>query len=101
MLLPVADLLVVVLVAAGHLGVLPVVLLVGSLVLPEVLAVSGIAVIALVVVERVGLLPTCFRCWVQVSQRVPGLVELGSPVQSQCFLSGCLRFLVRLDGLCC
>ena len=55
-LLPVADLLVdflvVVLVAAGHLGVLPVVLvvwapvglLVGLLVPPEVLAVSGVAV---------------------------------------------------------
>ena len=82
-LLPVADLLVdllmVVLVAADHLGVLPVVLvvwvpvglLVGLLVPPEVLAVSGVAVAALVVVERVGLLPICFRCWVWVSQRVP------------------------------
>ena len=82
-LLPVADLLVdllvEVLVAAGHLGVLPVVLvvrvpvgpLVGLLVLPEVLAVSGVAVAALVVVERVGLLPTCFCCWVRVCQRVP------------------------------
>ena len=82
-LLPVADLLVdllgVVLVVAGHLGVLTVVLvvqvavglLVGLLVPPEVLAVSGIAVAALVVVERVGLLPTYFHCWVRVSQRVP------------------------------
>jgi hypothetical protein len=79
-LLPVADLLVVVLVVAGHLGVLPVVLvvravvglLVGSLVLPEVLAVPGVAVVALVVVvEWVGLLPKCFRCWVRISQRVP------------------------------
>ena len=83
-LLPVADLLVgllvVVLVAAGHLGVLPVVLvvqaavdlLVGLLVLPEVLVVSGVAVVALViVVEWVGPLPTCFCCWVRVSQRVP------------------------------
>ena len=82
-LLPVADLLVdllgVVLVVAGHLGVLPVVLvvqvafglLVGLLVLPEVSVVSGIAVAALVVVERVGLLPTYFRCWIRVSQRVP------------------------------
>ena len=82
-LLPVADLLVdllvVVLVAAGHLGVLlvvlvvraPVGLLVGLLVPPEVLAVSGVAVAALVVVEWVGLLPTCFHCWVQFSQRVP------------------------------
>ena len=73
-LLPVADLLVdllgVVLVAAGDLGVLPVVLvvrvpvglLVGLLVPPEVLAVSGIAVAALVVVEWVGLLPTYFHC---------------------------------------
>ena len=71
-LLPVADLLVVLLVvvlmAAGHLGVLPVVLvvqavvglLVGSLVPPEVLAVSGVAIVALVVVKQVGLLPTCF-----------------------------------------
>ena len=58
------DLLVVVLVAAGHLGVLPVVLvvqaavglLVGLLVPPEVSVVSG------VVVEQVGLLPKCFRC---------------------------------------
>ena len=70
-LLPMADLLVdllgVVLVAAGHLGVLPVDLLVP----PEVLAVSGVAVVALVVVEQVGLLPTYFHCWVQVSQRVP------------------------------
>ena len=60
-LLPVADLLVdllvVVLVAADHLGVLPVVLvvralvglLVGLLVPPEVLVVSGVAVAALVV----------------------------------------------------
>ena len=82
-LLPVADLLVdllgVDLVAAGHLGVLPVVLvvqvvvglLVGLLVPPKVSAVSGVAVVALVVVERVGLLPTCFRCWVRASQRVP------------------------------
>ena len=82
-LLPVADLLVdllgVDLVAAGHLGVLPVVLvvqvvvglLVGLLVPPKVSAVSGVAVVALVVVERVGLLPTCFRCWVWASQRVP------------------------------
>ena len=82
-LLPVADLLVdllgVVLMVAGHLGVLPVVLvvqvavglLVGLLVLPEVSAVSGAAVVALMVVERVGLLPTCFCCWVRVSQRVP------------------------------
>ena len=83
-LLPVADLLVVLLVvvlmAAGHLGVLPVVLvvqavvglLVGSLVPPEVLAVSGVAIVALVVVvERIGLLPKCFCCWVQVFQRVP------------------------------
>jgi hypothetical protein len=68
-LLPVADLLVV-LVAAGPLGVLPVVLvvrapiglLVGLLVPPEVLVVSGVAVAALVVVEWVGLLPTCFHC---------------------------------------
>ena len=82
-LLPVADLpvglLEVVLVVAGHLGVLPVVLavqvavglLVGLLVLPEVSAVSGVAAVALVVVEQVGLLPTCFRCWVWASQRVP------------------------------
>ena len=82
-LLPVADLLVdllgVVLMVAGHLGVLPVVLvvqaavglLVGLLVPPEVLVVSGVAVVALVVVEHVGLLPTCFCCWVRVSQRVP------------------------------
>ena len=110
-LLPVADLLVdplvVVLVAAGHLGVLPVVLvvqvvvglLVGLLVPSEVLAVSGVAVAALVVVERVGLLPPCFRCWVWVSRRVPGPVELESPVRSQCFLSGCLRFLACFDGL--
>ena len=68
-LLPVADLLVdllvVVLVAAGHLGVLPVVLvvwavvglLVGLLVPPEVLAMSEV-----VVVEWVGLLPKCFHC---------------------------------------
>ena len=82
-LLPMADLLVdllvVVLVAAGHLGVLPVVLvvwapvglLVGLLVPPEVLVVSGVAAAALVVVEQVGLLPTCFHCWVRVSQRVP------------------------------
>ena len=82
-LLPVADLLVdllgVVLVVAGHLGVLPVVLvvqvavglLVGLLVPPEVLAVSGVAVVALVVVKQVGLLPTCFCCWVRVCQRVP------------------------------
>ena len=81
-LLPVADLLVdllgVVLVVAGHLGVLPVVLvvqvavglLVDLLVPPEVSVVSGVVVVTLVVVERVGLLPTCFRCWVQVSQRV-------------------------------
>jgi hypothetical protein len=82
--LPVADLLVgllvVALVVAGHLGVLPVVLvvqvavdlLVGLLVPPEVLVASGVAAIALVVVvEWVGLLSTCFRCWVQVSQRVP------------------------------
>ena len=74
-LLPVADLLVdllvVVLVAAGHLGVLPVVLmvwavvglLVGLLVLPEVSVVSGVAVVALVVVvEQVGPLPKCFCC---------------------------------------
>ena len=77
-LLPVADLLVdllrVVLVVASHLGVLPVVLvvqvvvglLVGLLVPPEVLAVSGVAVVTLVVVEQVGLLPTYFRCWVWV-----------------------------------
>jgi hypothetical protein len=81
-LLPVADLLVgllvVVLVAVGHLGVLSVVLvvqaavglLVGLLVPPEVLAVSGVAVVALVV-KQVRLLPMCFCCWVQVSQRVP------------------------------
>ena len=80
---PVADLLVdllgVVLVVAGHLGVLLVVLvvqvavglLVGLLVPPEVLVVSGVAVVALVVVEHVGLLPTCSCCWVRVSQRVP------------------------------
>jgi hypothetical protein len=68
------------LVVAGHLGVLPVVLvvqvvvdlLVGLLMLPEVLVASGVAVVALVVVaEWVGLLPTCFCCWVLVSQRVP------------------------------
>ena len=110
-LLPVADLLVdllvVVLVAAGHLGVLPVVLvvrvlvglLVGLLVAPEVLAVSGVAVAALMVVEQVGLLPTCFHYWVRVSQRVLGPVELESPVRSQCFLSGCLRLLMQFDGL--
>ena len=73
-LLPVADLLVdllgVVLMVAGHLGVLPVVLvvqapvclLVDLLVPPEMLAVSGVAVVALVVVEQVGLLPTYFCC---------------------------------------
>ena len=77
-LLPVADLLVDLLVVV--LGVLPVVLvvwapvglLVDLLVPPKVLAVSGVAVVALVVVvEWVGLLPTCFHCWVRVSQRVP------------------------------
>ena len=82
-LLPVADLLadllVVVLVAAGHPGVLLVVLvvqavvglLVGPLVPPEVLTVPGVTVIALVVVvEQVGPLPGCFHCRVWVFQRV-------------------------------
>ena len=73
------DLLVVVLVAAGHLGVLPVVLvvweavalLVGLLVPPEVLVVLGVAIVALVaVVELIGPLLRCFCCWVWVSQRV-------------------------------
>ena len=81
------DLLVVDLVAAGHLGVLPVVLmawaavslLVGSLVPPEVLVVPGVVVVApVVVVEWVGLLPKCFHCQVRVFQRVQWPVDLES-----------------------